>query len=139
MNKWVLFVNMTSGEFMFKIHLCSYVTLFGLKSDEMTKLIISISFPLSGSKLHYYRASWAWKPMWSIVGVAGLVDALEHLLLCFWNQIATCISCLDFWCCRSCWCVLWVVSLFNVNMRLYLLFWAAKIWYVFWGVMIILV
>ena len=41
-------MNMTSGEFMFKIHLCSYVTLFGLKSDEMTELIISISFPLSG-------------------------------------------------------------------------------------------
>jgi len=39
---------MTSGEFMFKIHLSSYVTLFGLKSDEMTELIISISFPLSG-------------------------------------------------------------------------------------------
>jgi len=41
-------VNMTSGEFMFKIHLSSYFTLFGLKSDEMTELIISISFPLSG-------------------------------------------------------------------------------------------
>ena len=41
-------MNMTSGEFMFKIHLSSYVTLFGLKSDEMTELIISISFPLSG-------------------------------------------------------------------------------------------
>ena len=40
-------MNMTSGEFMFKIHLSSYVTLFGLKSDEMTELIISISFPLS--------------------------------------------------------------------------------------------
>ena len=39
---------MTSGEFMFEIHLSSYVTLFGLKSDEMTELIISISFPLSG-------------------------------------------------------------------------------------------
>ena len=39
---------MTSGELMFKIHLSSYVTLFGLKSDEMTELIISISFPLSG-------------------------------------------------------------------------------------------
>ena len=39
---------MTSGEFMFKIHLSNYVTLFGLKSDEMTELIISISFPLSG-------------------------------------------------------------------------------------------
>ena len=33
---------------MFKIHLSNYVTLFGLKSDEMTELIISISFPLSG-------------------------------------------------------------------------------------------
>ena len=41
-------MNMTSGEFMFKIHLSNYVTLFGLKSDEMTELIISISFPLSG-------------------------------------------------------------------------------------------
>ena len=39
---------MTSGEFMFEIHLSSYVTLFGLKYDEMTELIISISFPLSG-------------------------------------------------------------------------------------------
>ena len=33
---------------MFEIHLSSYVTLFGLKSDEMTELIISISIPLSG-------------------------------------------------------------------------------------------
>ena len=41
-------MNMTSGEFMFKIHLSNYVTLFGLKSDEMTELIISIYFPLSG-------------------------------------------------------------------------------------------
>ena len=39
---------MTSGEFMFEIHLSSYVTLFGLKYCEMTELIISISFPLSG-------------------------------------------------------------------------------------------
>ena len=39
---------MTSGEFIFKIHLSRYVILFGLKSDEMTELIISISFPLSG-------------------------------------------------------------------------------------------
>ena len=39
---------MTNGEFMFEIHLSSYVTLFGLKSDEMTELIISISFPLLG-------------------------------------------------------------------------------------------
>ena len=33
---------------MFEIHLSNYVTLFGLKSDKMTELIISISFPLSG-------------------------------------------------------------------------------------------
>ena len=51
------------------------------------------------------EASWAWKPMWSIVDVAGPVGALEYLLLCFWNQTAKCIKCLDFWCCRSSWCV----------------------------------
>ena len=120
-------MNMTSGEFMFKIHLCSYVTLFGLKSDEMTELIISISFPLSGCITTEQAER---------ENLCDLLLVLQVLLvlsnICFWNQIATCIRCLDFWCCRSCWCVFWVVvSLFNVNMRLYLLFWAAKILYVF--------
>ena len=35
--------------------------------------------------------------------------------------------------------VIVVISLLNGNLRLYLLFWAGKIWYVFWAVMTILV
>ena len=113
---------MTSGEFMFKIHLSRYVILFGLKSDEMTELIISISFPLSGcitteEAEHENRCD--------------LLLVLQVLSLFWnicWNQIATCIRCFNFRCHRSCSCVFWVVvSLFNVKTRLYLLFWAAKI------------
>jgi len=62
-------VNMTSGEFMFKIHLCSYVTLFGLKSDEMTKLIVLLMLSnicsfASGIKLLLVSVAW-------IFGVVG--------------------------------------------------------------------
>jgi len=133
---------MLMNSFMVPVHQLFYLSNQEYVSTTQAKnySIISTQWHLEVALLQsklsvktYVLYCWCCRSCWS-------VGALEHLLLCFWNQIATCIWCFDFLCCRCCWCVFWaVVSLFNVNMRLYLLFWAAKIWYVFWAVMIILV
>ena len=116
---------MTSGEFMFEIHLSSYVTLFGLKSDEMTELIIIISFPLSGCITTEQAER------------ENLCDPLLvlQILLVLWNICyfasgikSLLVSCALIFGVVGLAGVFWaVVSLFNVNMRLYHLFWAAKI------------
>ena len=116
---------MTSGEFMFEIHLSSYVTLFGLKYDEMTELIISISFPLSGCITTEQAER---------ENLCDLLLVLQVLLV-LWNicYFASGIKLLLVSCALifgdvGLAGVFWaVVSLFNVNMRLYHLFWAAKI------------
>ena len=116
---------MTSGEFMFEIHLSSYVTLFGLKSDEMTELIIIISFPLSGCITTEQAER---------ENLCDLLLVLQVLLV-LWNIFYFAYgiklllgSCALIFGAVGLAGVFWaVVSLFNVNMRLYHLFWAAKI------------
>ena len=62
-----------------------------LRSDEMTELIISISFPLSGCITTEQAER---------ENLCDLLLVLQVLLvlsnICLWNQIATCIRCLDF-------------------------------------------
>ena len=110
---------------MFEILLSSYVTLFGLKYDEMTELIISISFPLSGCITTEQAER---------ENLCDLLLVLQVLLV-LWNICyfasgikLLLVSCALIFGAVGLAGVFWaVVSLFNVNMRLYHLFWATKI------------